>query len=135
MLVVAAAALLDTNGRVLVQQRRPGDRLAGMWEFPGGKLETGEAATAGLARELREELAIGVAPSDLNPFTFWSGEADGRELLLLLFTCKCWTGEPRPHAAAALAWHEPSDLRALPMPVPDMPLVDALARRLQRGGE
>ena len=123
--LVVAAALIDPSGRVLVQQRSAG-RLADLWEFPGGKVEVGETPEAALARELREELDIGVAADAMHPMLFASAPLDDRHLVLLLYTVRRWSGEPRPLSAAALAWHRPSALADLPMPDPDRPLVDAL---------
>jgi 8-oxo-dGTP diphosphatase len=91
---VVAAALVDAQGRVLVQQRPPGKQMAGLWEFPGGKLESGETPEAALVRELAEELGIAVDPADLAPLTFASEPLGGKHLLLLLYLCRAWTGAP-----------------------------------------
>ncbi|WP_375382237.1 (deoxy)nucleoside triphosphate pyrophosphohydrolase [uncultured Sphingomonas sp.] len=123
--LVVAAALVDASGRVLVQQRDAG-RLAGLWEFPGGKVEAGETPEAALVRELREELDIKVGDDAMHPMLFTSAPLDERHLVLLLYTVRRWSGEPRPLSASALAWHRPSELADLPMPAPDRPLVDAL---------
>jgi 8-oxo-dGTP diphosphatase len=127
---VVAAALIDGAGRVLVQQRPAGKAMAGLWEFPGGKVEPGEAPEAALARELMEELGIAVLPADLEPLSFASEPLDGRHLLLLLYLARRWTGEPLPLDAAALRWAAPSELADLPMPPADRPLVAALTRML-----
>jgi 8-oxo-dGTP diphosphatase len=128
-LVVVAAALVDDDGRVLVQQRASG-RHRGLWEFPGGKVEPGERLCAALARELAEELGIEVGEDALEPAGFATDGAGGVELLLLLFACRRWTGEPRAMAAEALHWVELAALAELPMPPADVPLAAALARWL-----
>ena len=130
LMVVAAAALVGPDDRVLVQQRPAGKAMAGLWEFPGGKLEPGETPEAALARELAEELGLAVAPDRLQPLAFATGDAGGRPLLLLLYLARAWAGEPQPRAAAALRWATPAELTTLPMPPADVPLVAALARAL-----
>ena len=128
VLLVVAAALVDGDGRVLVQQRAAGRQHAGLWEFPGGKVEPGETPAAALARELAEELGIAVDPADASPVGF-ADRADGeRHLVLLLYLVRRWTGEPRPHDAAALAWRRFEGLARLPMPPADRALLGALAR-------
>ena len=129
-LLVVAAALIDARGRVLVQQRPAGKSLAGLWEFPGGKLEAGEMPTQALIRELAEELAIEVAPDDLAAVAFADVPLGERRLILLLYAARRWRGEPRAVEAAALAWHRPDALEGLPMPPADVPLVAALRRWL-----
>ena len=126
MMLVVAAALIDASGRVLVQRRPPGKALAGLWEFPGGKVEPGETPEAALVRELEEELGIVVAGAALQPLTFASAPLAERHLLLLLYLCRDWTGEPRALDATALAWHVPSGLRALAMPPADLPFIAVL---------
>ncbi len=126
---VVAAALFDGEGRVLVQQRPPGKSMAGLWEFPGGKLEPGETPEAALARELAEELGIAVHASDLTPATFASEPLGERHLLMLLYTCRKWAGIPRAHHATAIAWHDAAELHDLPMPPADVPLVRFLEGR------
>lgn len=126
ILTVVAAALIDEVGRVLVQQRAAGRQMAGLWEFPGGKLEPGETPEQALARELGEELGIAVAPEDLSPAAFASAPLGSRHLLLLLFVAHRWAGTPRPLDASGLRWERPAALRDLPMPPADVPLVDAL---------
>ena len=128
MLTVVAAALIDADGRVLVQQRPAGGTLAGLWEFPGGKVEAGETPEDALVRELEEELAITVPCKCLFPATFASAPLDDRHLLLLLYICRKWTGVPRALAAAALKWVRPVDLHALAMPPADLPMIGALER-------
>jgi 8-oxo-dGTP diphosphatase len=127
---VVAAALVDGDGRVLLQKRPPGRAMAGLWEFPGGKVEPGERPEAALARELAEELGIAVAGDRLSPAAFASADNVGRHMLLLLYLCRDWTGEPRPLDAAELAWVRPADMAALAMPPADEPLIPALARML-----
>jgi 8-oxo-dGTP diphosphatase len=124
LLLVAAAALVDPDGRVLVQQRTNG-ALAGLWEFPGGKLEPGETPAVALVRELREELGIDVETACLAPAAFAS-EPLGARHLLLLHVCRKWKGVPRPIEAAGLRWLRPVELHALPMPDPDRPLIGLL---------
>lgn len=126
LLLVAAAALIDADGRVLVQQRPPGKPMAGLWEFPGGKIEAGETPAAALIRELREELAIEVSAACLAPALFATEPLGDRELLLLLFLCRRWQGQPFACHAAALAWRRPVELHALAMPPADRPLIGLL---------
>ena len=129
-LIVVAAALIDRRGRVLVQQRPAGKSLAGLWEFPGGKVEPGEVPAAALVRELHEELAIEVDAADLEPVAFADAPLGDRRLILLLYLLTTWRGEPHAVEATALAWHVVDALDALAMPPADRPLVGALARRL-----
>lgn len=126
LVIVAAAALRDANGRVLVQRRPPGKSLAGLWEFPGGKLEPFESPELALARELAEELGIKVFPADLSPLTFASVKQGGVHLLLLLYLVQQWRGVPEAHHATAVRWEFPETLYALDMPPADGPLVAAL---------
>src|SRR5690349_21655292 len=121
LLLVVAAALIDGEGRVLVQQRPPGKPMAGLWEFPGGKVEPGEVPDAALARELREELGIELDAAALEPLTFASEPLGGRHLVLLLYTLREWRGVPEPHHATALRWVTPAELRGLEMPPADLP--------------
>jgi len=130
LLLVVAAALVDSAGRVLVQQRPPGKPMADLWEFPGGKVESGEVPEAALARELAEELGIDVAQDALAPIAFASEGLSGRHLLLLLYVARAWAGTPEPRHASALRWVRPAEMRPLAMPPADVPLVDALARLL-----
>ncbi len=128
LLPVVAAALIDGDGRVLLQRRPPGKQMADLWEFPGGKIEPGEGPEAALARELMEELGIGVDQGAMIPVTFASAPLERRHLLLLLYSVRAWRGEPQALEASALAWVHPADMAALPMPPADVPLVAALMR-------
>lgn len=130
MLLVVAAALVDAQGRVLLAQRPPGKQLAGLWEFPGGKLEPGETPEAALVRELREELAITVHADHLEAFTFASFSYPTFHLMMPLYVVRRWTGEPVAVEASALAWVKPADMDAFAMPPADAPLVKALKARL-----
>jgi 8-oxo-dGTP diphosphatase len=121
-LLVAAAALLDTDGRVLVCQRPEGKQLAGLWEFPGGKVEPGETPEACLIRELDEELGITVAQACLAPFVFASHAYEGFHLLMPLFLLRRWEGQVQRREHAALKWVRPDKLFDLPMPPADAPL-------------
>ena len=126
---MVAAALADGEGRILLQQRAPGRTMAGLWEFPGGKVEPGERPEAALVRELSEELGIEVEPGDLVPTAFASADSPvkrGGHMLLLLYRCRRWRGDPHPHDAAALAWVRPAEMHRLPMPPADEPLVATL---------
>ncbi len=123
---VVAVALVDADGRVLVQQRPVGKPMAGLWEFPGGKVEPRETPEAALIRELEEELAITVPLSCLAPATFASATMGDRHLVLLLYVARKWTGVPRALAAAALRWARPVELHALSMPPADRPLIGLL---------
>lgn len=131
LLLVAAAALIDPTGRVLITQRPQHKALGGLWEFPGGKVEPGEAPEAALVRELKEELDLTVEPDALDPFAFASHAYTDFHLLMPLFTISRWQGEPRldPHAAQALKWVQPLELRQHPMPPADIGLVDRLIER------
>ena len=130
LLLVTAAALIDVDGRVLVQRRPLNGALGGLWEFPGGKLEPGERPESGLIRELREELGIEVDQASLSPITFASADIGDRHLVLLLFLCRQWRGTPEPIWADALQWVQPSALTALHMPPADGPLIKLLERLL-----
>ena len=126
LMPVVAAALVDLEGRVLLQQRPEGKSLAGLWEFPGGKIEPGETPEAALIRELEEELAIVVPHACLAPATFASAPLGDRHLLLLLYITRKWTGLPRALEATALRWVRPNEMHALPMPPADRPLIGLL---------
>ncbi len=126
LLPVVAAALVDLEGRVLLQQRLEGKSLAGLWEFPGGKVEPGETPEAALIRELEEELGIAVPHACLAPAAFASAPLGDRHLLLLLYVTRKWSGVPRALEATALRWVRPADMHALPMPPADRPLIGLL---------
>ena len=121
--LVVAVALIDVDGRVLVGQRPDGKQLAGLWEFPGGKVEPGERPEAALTRELREERGIEVSESCLSPFVFTSHAYDSFHLLMPLYLCRRWSGVVQAREHAALKWVRPSQLAELPMPPADEPLV------------
>jgi 8-oxo-dGTP diphosphatase len=129
LLPVVAAALIDRDGRVLLQRRPDGKELAGLWEFPGGKIEPGERPEAALVRELAEELGITIDPADLEPVAFASADLGRRHLLLLLYAVAAWHGEPQALEASELDWVLPGEMAGLPMLSADLPLVAALARR------
>ncbi|WP_167072971.1 (deoxy)nucleoside triphosphate pyrophosphohydrolase [Sphingomonas vulcanisoli] len=124
--MVPAVALIDGDGRVLVQQRPAGKSMAGLWEFPGGKLEPGETPEAALVRELREELGIEAATACLAPACFASEPLGERHLLLLLYVCRKWRGIPQPLEGGALKWMRPVELHGLDMPPADRPLIGLL---------
>ena len=126
LVLVAAVALIDRDGRVLLAQRPPGKPLAGLWEFPGGKVEPGETPEAALIRELHEELGIDTHASCLAPLTFASHAYPEFHLLMPLFACRKWQGIPAAREGQALAWMRPNAMRDLPMPPADLPLVAVL---------
>lgn len=125
-MVVVAVALVADDGRVLLQKRAPGRSMAGLWEFPGGKVEAGETPEAALARELWEELGVEVDESALRPSCFASAPVGERHMILLLYICREWRGEPRPLDAEQLDWVQLAAMRALPMPPADEPLIGLL---------
>jgi len=126
LVLVSAVALIDPDGRVLLAQRPDGKSMAGLWEFPGGKVEPGERPETALIRELDEELGIGTWESCLAPLTFASHAYEGFHLLMPLFACRKWTGQPRPKEGQTLKWVRPRDMRAYPMPPADLPLIAVL---------
>lgn len=126
LVVVAAVALIDRDGRVLLAQRPEGKSMAGLWEFPGGKLEPGETPEACLVRELEEELGIRTWNSCLAPLTFASHGYEDFHLLMPLFACRRWEGVPAPRESQRLAWAKKSSLRDFPMPPADIPLIAQL---------
>lgn len=126
VLLVTAVALIDTDGRVLLAQRPEGKSLAGLWEFPGGKVEPGETPEAALIRELYEELGINTWHSCLAPLTFASHSYDDFHLLMPLFACRRWQGMVQPREGQQLAWVRPERLRDYPMPPADEPLIPIL---------
>jgi 8-oxo-dGTP diphosphatase len=128
ILFVVAAALIDGEGRVLLQQRAPHRSMPGLWEFPGGKVENGETPEAALARELEEELGVRVELGAMTPIAFASDTLGDRHLVLLLYKAREWEGVPYPLDASAIRWVSVEDMAGLPMPPADVPLVEALAR-------
>ena len=126
IVLVAAVALVDTDGRVLLAQRPAGKSMAGLWEFPGGKVDAGETPEAALIRELAEELGIDVTASCLAPLTFASHTYRDFHLLMPLYVCRKWSGIPAAREGQRLAWVWPARLADYPMPPADTPLVAAL---------
>ena len=124
--LVVAVALIDVDGRVLIAQRPQGKQLAGLWEFPGGKVEPGETPEAALIRELHEELGIDTQESCLAPLTFASHAYESFHLLMPLFACRRWQGQPHGRENQALEWVRPNRLRDYPMPPADLPLIPVL---------
>jgi 8-oxo-dGTP diphosphatase len=130
LVLVVAAALVDPDGRVLIAQRPEGKSMAGLWEFPGGKVERQESPEAALIRELTEELGIAVKEPCLAPFTFASHAYGAFHLLMPLYICRRWDGDPKPLTHMALQWIRPKELlsnaAAWPMPAADLPLIPML---------
>ena len=126
IVLVAAVALIDPDGRVLLAQRPPGKHLAGMWEFPGGKVHQGESPEAALIRELAEELDIQTDAKCLAPFTFASHAYENFHLLMPLYVCRVWQGIARPMEGQTLAWVRPAQLTDYEMPPADIPLIAML---------
>ncbi|WP_156459835.1 MULTISPECIES: 8-oxo-dGTP diphosphatase MutT [unclassified Mesorhizobium] len=126
LLLVTACALIDADGRVLIAQRPEGKQLAGLWEFPGGKVEPGETPEECLIRELREEIGVETQAACLAPLTFASHSYDDFHLLMPLYVCRRYSGIPRPLEAQALKWVRPKQLRDYPMPPADAPLIPFL---------
>lgn len=132
IVLVAACALVDMDGRVLIAQRPEGKNLAGLWEFPGGKVEPGETPEVSLIRELKEELGIDVTAACLAPFTFAShtyggeGDSDPWHLFMPLYICRRWSGTVEAREHADLAWVRPNRMRDYEMPPADVPLVAML---------
>ncbi len=124
--LVAAVALIDKDGRVLLAQRPEGKSMAGLWEFPGGKIETGETPEQALVRELEEELGINTWESCLAPLTFASHKYEDFHLLMPLFACRKWQGIPTGVEGQQLAWVRVNQLRDYPMPAADVPLIPVL---------
>lgn len=123
LLHAVAVALIDADGRILVQQRPPGKVMAGFWEFPGGKIDPGESPEQALIRELNEELGISVSASCLAPAAFASERLHDCHLVLLLFVCRKWEGTATALEATALKWLRPVDLHAVTMLPADRPLI------------
>jgi 8-oxo-dGTP diphosphatase len=126
IVLVAACALIDPDGRVLLAQRPEGKSLAGLWEFPGGKVDPGETPEQALVRELHEELGIETAASCLAPIAFASHGYEKFHLLMPVFACRKWNGVARPREGQALKWVLPAELGGYPMPPADLPLVGLL---------
>lgn len=128
LMVVVAVALVRSDGRILMQRRRPEKQHGGLWEFPGGKVESGETPENALIREIEEELAVRLNRQALAPLTFASAprEDAGGPIVILLYTCSEWTGDPQALDADALDWYLPSELSALSMPPLDVVLARAL---------
>lgn len=124
--LVSAVALIDMDGRILLAQRPEGKSMAGLWEFPGGKVEPGETPEMALIRELQEELGINTWSSCLAPLTFASHSYAGFHLLMPLFACRKWEGSPQPHEGQTLKWVRAHDLKSYPMPAADIPLIPIL---------
>lgn len=126
---VVAAALFDPQGNILLAKRPPGKAMAGLWEFPGGKIEPNERPEQAIVRELQEELAITVSESDLFPLTFASHTYESFHLFMPLYGTRKWIGSPRPTEGQELAWVAPQDLHSYPAPAADIPLFAVLACR------
>jgi 8-oxo-dGTP diphosphatase len=126
LVLVAACALIDPDGRVLIAQRPEGKAMAGLWEFPGGKIEDGERPEDTLIRELREELGIEVREACLAPFTFASHRYGDFDLLMPLYVCRRWEGMPTAREHTQLKWVRPRELTNFPMPAADVPLIPML---------
>ncbi|MGB5863347.1 MAG: (deoxy)nucleoside triphosphate pyrophosphohydrolase [Sulfitobacter sp.] len=126
MVLVSAVALVDVDGRVLLAQRPEGKSMAGLWEFPGGKIEAGETPEAALIRELNEELGIDTWASCLAPLTFASHSYDEFHLMMPLFACRKWEGTAQAREGQILKWVKPAEMRDYPMPAADIPLIAVL---------
>jgi len=126
IVLVSAVALIDIDGRVLLAQRPEGKSMAGLWEFPGGKVEDGETPEAALIRELHEELGIDTHSSCLAPLVFASHSYEDFHLLMPVFACRRWEGTVTPREGQKLAWARASELKSYPMPPADVPLIPIL---------
>jgi 8-oxo-dGTP diphosphatase len=130
LVLVVACALVDADGRILIAQRPEGKKMAGLWEFPGGKVEPGETPEATLVRELREELGIETKSACLAPLTFASHAYEDWHILMPLYVCRRWEGIPQPREGQALKWVRAKELRQYPMPPADLPLIAPLIELL-----
>jgi 8-oxo-dGTP diphosphatase len=130
VVLVAACALIDADGRVLIAERPAGKSMAGLWEFPGGKVDPGERPEDALIRELKEELGIVVQEACLAPLTFASHTYEDFHLLMPLYVCRRWEGTVAPHEGQRLAWVRPNRLKEYPMPPADIPLISHLTTLL-----
>jgi 8-oxo-dGTP diphosphatase len=130
VVLVAACALIDADGRVLIAERPSGKSMAGLWEFPGGKVDPGERPEDALIRELKEELGIVVNEACLAPLTFASHTYEDFHLLMPLYVCRRWEGVVRAHEGQKLAWVRPNRLKEYPMPPADVPLISHLTTLL-----
>ncbi len=130
MLFVVAAALTNERDEILLQKRPEGRSMAGLWEFPGGKIEPGETSESALVRELKEELGVVIAPENLIPLTFASEPLEHQHLLLLLYVCRHWRGEPKPIESPEMCWASIEHMRKLAMPPADAPFIEVLERYL-----
>jgi 8-oxo-dGTP diphosphatase len=130
VVLVAACALIDADGRVLIAERPSGKSMAGLWEFPGGKVDPGERPEDALIRELKEELGIVVNEACLAPLTFASHTYEDFHLLMPLYGCRRWEGVVRAHEGQKLAWVRPNRLKEYPMPPADVPLISHLTTLL-----
>ncbi len=130
VVLVAACALIDADGRVLIAERPAGKSMAGLWEFPGGKVDPGERPEDALIRELKEELGIVVKEACLAPLTFASHTYEDFHLLMPLYVCRRWEGTVAPHEGQRLAWVRPNRLKEYPMPPADVPLISHLTTLL-----
>ena len=126
LVLVAAVVLVDPDGRILLAQRPEGKSMAGLWEFPGGKVEPGETPEAALVRELQEELGIDTWQSCLAPLSFASHGYDSFHLLMPVFICRKWKGAPQSREGQTLKWVRPPELRNFPMPAADIPLIPVI---------
>jgi 8-oxo-dGTP diphosphatase len=126
LIIVAACALVDADGRVLIARRPAHKDMAGLWEFPGGKVHAGERAESALIRELKEELGIDVTEACLAPLTFASHGYEAFDLLMPLYVCRRWSGTAMPIEGQELKWVKPQRLRNYPMPAADVPLIPHL---------
>ncbi len=126
LIMVAAVALIDRDGRILLAQRPEGKKMAGLWEFPGGKIEAQETPEYALMRELREELGIETRPCCFSPIAFASHSYDDFHLLMPLYVCRVWEGIPRGAEGQAIQWVAPEHLYDYPMPEADLPLLPAI---------